>query len=139
MKREREEESLMIPALEQLQARIPQKYELVLAATRRAKQIIRQQQLNAGGEDGERPGKPLTLALHDIAEGRVGVEQLSEPDIIFDDYEEEQQDFFPELERFHRDEPDGALDAVDMDEDDEDEEDLDLDEDLENGDDAPAL
>jgi len=122
----RDEESLMIPTLESLQARIPQKYELVLAATRRAKQIIRQQQLNPAAE-GEKLGKPLTMALHDIADGLVGVEQLNEPDIIFDDYEEEQQDFFPELERFHRDEPDGALDAADDEDDEEDEEDLDLD------------
>lgn len=133
----REEESLMIPPLEDLQARIPQKYELVLAATRRAKQIIRQRQLNSGSEGDEQLGKPLTLALHDIAEGRVGVEQLSEPDILFDDYEEEQQDYLPEIERFHRDdEPEDALDAVDMDEDEDEEDDLEFEDDGELGDDA---
>jgi DNA-directed RNA polymerase omega subunit len=132
----RDEESLMVPPLEDLQARIPQKYELVLAATRRAKQIIRQRQLNASTDD-DTGGKPLTLALHDIAQGRVGVEQLSEPDIIFDDHEEEQQDFFPELERFHReDEPDDALDIAD---DDEDEEDLDLEDELDPEDPDPSL
>jgi DNA-directed RNA polymerase omega subunit len=126
----RDEETLVNPPLQDLLEQIPQKYELVLAATRRAKQILRQQQLNSGGEALDpRFRKPLTLALMDIAEGRVDTQELMQPDVIFDEFEEEQQEFFPELENFNRDEPDEALDALSDGDEDEDDEDEALDED----------
>ena len=121
----REEDSLMVPPLDALQRAIPQKYELVLTATRRAKQLLRQQQMaGAMADDSARSYKPLSVALQEIADGRIGVEQLTQPDILAEDFEEEQQDYFPEIDRFHR-EPDEELDAADdEDEDDEMEEDF---------------
>jgi DNA-directed RNA polymerase omega subunit len=128
----RDEESLVNPPLQDLLEQIPQKYELVLAATRRAKQILRQQQINSGELQDSKFRKPLTLALMDIAQGRVDTSELMQPDVIFDDFEEEQQEFFPELENFNRDEPDAELDGLADSDDDEDEEDEEaLDEDLE--------
>jgi DNA-directed RNA polymerase omega subunit len=128
----RDEESLVNPPLQDLLVQIPQKYELVLAATRRAKQILRQQQINPMEAGDPKYRKPLTLALMDIAAGRVDTAELMQPDVIFDEFEDEQQEFFPELENFNRDEPDEALSMADSDED-EDEDDV-LDDELEDDD-----
>lgn len=101
--KKREEDSLMYPPLEDLLERIPQKYELVLAATRRAKQIIREQRINPLGVDDSRRGrKPLSIALMDIVEGRVDAKALVQPDIEFDELEEEHTELFPEFEGFAR-------------------------------------
>jgi DNA-directed RNA polymerase omega subunit len=82
----RDDDSLMQPALEHLVARIPQKYELVLTATKRAKQIIREQRLNPGAmTEDEKHLKPLSIALRDIAEGKVDKQVLLTPDVEFDD------------------------------------------------------
>jgi DNA-directed RNA polymerase omega subunit len=98
MKRELED-SLMYPPLEELRKRIPQKYELVLVATRRAKQLIREQRLNPGSiAVGDRGKKPLTIALLDIVQGRVDKEALLAPDLELDTFEEEHMDYFPEYE-----------------------------------------
>jgi len=98
-----EEDSLMTPPLEKLLLKIPQKYELVLAATRRAKQIIRELRINPQAMDESRRGrKPLSIALLDIVEGRVDAKSLVAPDIEFDEYEEEAAELFPELESFAR-------------------------------------
>jgi DNA-directed RNA polymerase omega subunit len=98
-----EEDSLMTPPLEKLLLKIPQKYELVLAATRRAKQIIRELRINPQAIDESRRGrKPLSIALLDIVEGRVDAKSLVAPDIEFDEYEEEAAELFPELESFAR-------------------------------------
>jgi len=95
------DDSLLYPALEKLLDRIPQKYELVLTATRRAKQILREQRLNPTGfTDDELRRKPLTIALYDIAEDRVDQQVLAAPDIEFDDLEQEQPDMFPETGEF---------------------------------------
>jgi DNA-directed RNA polymerase omega subunit len=95
----RDENSLMNPPLEQLIARIPQKYELVLAAAKRAKQIIREQRINPMSVSEEQKHiKPLTIALHDIAAGKVDKEVLLTPDIEFDDYVEENE-FGAEFDR----------------------------------------
>ena len=95
------DDSLLYPALEKLLDRIPQKYELVLTATRRAKQILREQRLNPTGfTDDELRRKPLTIALYDIAEDRVDQQVLVAPDIEFDDLEREAPDMFPEGEEF---------------------------------------
>lgn len=98
MKRELEE-SLMYPPLEELRKRIPQKYELVLVATRRAKQLIREQRLNPGTTPlSDRGKKPLTVALIDIVQDRVDKEALLAPDLELDTFEEEHVDYFPEYE-----------------------------------------
>jgi DNA-directed RNA polymerase omega subunit len=92
-----EDQNLMYPPLDRLLERIPQKYELVLTATRRAKQIIREQRLNpAGVSEEDRQIKPLTLALLDIYEERVGSDALLEPDVTFEDGESEEVELFPE-------------------------------------------
>jgi DNA-directed RNA polymerase omega subunit len=98
MKRELED-SLMYPPIEELRARIPHKYELVLVATRRAKQIIREMRQNPNSfSAADHAKKPLTIALHDIAQGKVDKDALLAPDVEFDTFEEEQMDYFPEYE-----------------------------------------
>lgn len=93
------EDSLIQPSLEALQERIPKKYELVLTATRRAKQIIRDMRLNTVGysEDDLRR-KPLSIALNDIVEGRVDASALATPDVNFTDYEEGTSDLFTDID-----------------------------------------
>jgi DNA-directed RNA polymerase omega subunit len=125
------DDSLLYPTLQKLLERIPQKYELVLAATRRAKQILRQQRLNpAGFSEADLHRKPLTIALTDIVEERVDKEALMALDLEFDDIEQEQEDMFPDAEGFGRplsetasedeptDEPADASDDTDDDADD---------------------
>jgi DNA-directed RNA polymerase omega subunit len=91
----RDEDSLMNPPLEELRKRIPHKYELVLAATKRAKQILRQQRINPMSMDDEAKNrKPLSIALMDILSGRVDRDSLTELEPVFDDYIEESSDFF---------------------------------------------
>lgn len=111
MKREHED-SLMYPPLEELRRKIPQKYELVLAATRRAKQIIREQRLNPLGiPSDDKHKKPLSIALGDIVEGKVDKQSLMAPDIVFDEYEEDQLDSFPEFEHMRKDDRDFSAEA----------------------------
>ncbi len=94
----REEDSLMTPALEDLQARIPQKYELVLVATRRAKQLIRQQRLADLGAPVDTSGiKPLSIALRDIAEGRISVDDILAPEFDVDEYHDESTTIYADL------------------------------------------
>jgi DNA-directed RNA polymerase omega subunit len=94
----REEDSLMTPALEDLQARIPQKYELVLVATRRAKQLIRQQRMAGLGVPMESGGmKPLSVALRDIAEGRISVDDILAPEFDVDEYHDETTTIYADL------------------------------------------
>ena len=81
-----EDLSLMNPPLQKLLDKLPQKYEAVLAVTRRAKQIIREQRLNPGAfTEEELKRKPLTVAIHDIVDGRVDQEALMAPDVMFDE------------------------------------------------------
>jgi DNA-directed RNA polymerase omega subunit len=142
----RDEESLMQPPLENLLARIPQKYELVLTATKRAKQIIREQRLNPGALDDSHGLKPLSIALRDIAEGRVDKEVLLTPDVEFDEVGEADE-LQSEIERmgvlpfttrpavdYSEPAPSGSLDDF-ADDDDDDDEDLDL-EDVDTDDEA---
>lgn len=108
----REDDSLIYPSLEKLLERMPQKYELVLAATRRAKQILREQRLNPTvlGEDDKRR-KPLSIALEDILEGRVDQQALVAPDLEFDDVGDERLDMFPDVEELDRPSMEGDEDA----------------------------
>jgi DNA-directed RNA polymerase omega subunit len=124
-----EEDSLVYPPIEKLLEKIPQRYELVLTATRRAKQIIREMRLNpmAYSEE-DRKRKPLNIALMDIIEGRVDQQALMSPDIEFDDLNKQSFDSFSDVEELARplakddDAKDGAeptSDAVDNDDDDD--------------------
>lgn len=106
------EDSLMYPPLEELRKQIPQKYDLVLAATRRAKQIIREHRLNPLGVSAEdKRKKPLSIALADIVEGKVDKQALMVPDIVFDEFEEDQLDNFPEFEHMRKDDRDFSAEA----------------------------
>jgi DNA-directed RNA polymerase subunit omega len=135
----REDDTLMNPPLEDLLARIPQKYELVLTATKRAKQIIREQRLNPAALEEANGIKPLSIALHDIAEGRVDKQVLLTPDIDFDESgdtdelqnEIERMGVLPFTTRpavyYSETTPTASLEDFADDDDDEDDEDLDLD------------
>ncbi len=97
----RDEDSLMYPPIEELLKKIPRKYELVLTATKRAKQIIRQQRLNPlAVEDSERGRKPLSIALNDIIAGKVDEDTLTIPDSFFDEETEDELALFDEPEAF---------------------------------------
>jgi DNA-directed RNA polymerase omega subunit len=111
------DDSLLYPTLEHLLEKIPQKYELVLTATRRAKQILREQRLNpaAFSEDDLRR-KPLSIALTDIVEGRIDKQALMSFDLEFDDLEQEQLDMFPDAEGFGVSGADSSTDGGDLDE-----------------------
>ena len=94
----REDDSLMTPALEDLMARIPQKYELVLVATRRAKQLIRQQRMAELGAPVEGSSiKPLSVALRDIADGKISVDDILAPEFDVDDYQDESAAIYTDL------------------------------------------
>ncbi|MCH7472396.1 DNA-directed RNA polymerase subunit omega [bacterium] len=134
----REEESLINPPLEDLIARIPDKYELVLLATRRAKQIIRERRLSQMGERGStKQRKPLSIALEEIAAGKLELQALMAPDIEFDKFEGQPVDQFDELVagvqlpavkgKGLMDEPDEGA-SVDLDEENDEENDEKLDE-----------
>lgn len=97
----RDEDSLMYPPIEELLKKIEHKYELVLTATKRAKQIIRQHRLNPlAVEESERGRKPLSIALNDILEGKVDKESLTVPDSFFDEETEDELAMFDEPEAF---------------------------------------
>jgi DNA-directed RNA polymerase omega subunit len=94
----REEDSLMTPTLEDLQECIPQKYELVLVATRRAKQLIRQQRMAGLGAPVDPSGfKPLSIALRDIIEGRITADDVLAPEFDVDEYHDETTTIYTDL------------------------------------------
>ena len=96
-----DDQSLMNPPMQELLEKLPQKYEAVLAVTRRAKQIIREQRLNPGAyTEEELHRKPLTVAINDIIDGRVDKESLMAPDLMFDDIEAEAETLFIDEDRF---------------------------------------
>ena len=106
------EDSLIYPSLEKLLEKMPQKYELVLAATRRAKQILREQRLNPAALDMDaKRRKPLSIALEDIIEGRVDQQALVQPDLEFDDLGDEHLDMFPDVEGVERPKAEGDKEA----------------------------
>lgn len=94
-KHSKEKETLLYPLMEDLQKHVPSKYELVLLASLRAKQIIYKARRGVNPE-GELPEealeedskiKPLTQALVEIAEGKLERDKLY---------------LFEYLESFHR-------------------------------------
>jgi len=111
------DDSLLYPTLEHLLEKIPQKYELVLTATRRAKQILREQRLNpAAFNDDDLRRKPLSIALTDIVEGRIDKQALMTFDLEFDDLEHEKIDMFPDTEGFGLPKSDSSTEDQEIDE-----------------------
>ena len=94
----RDEDSLMFPPLEKLLEKIPDKYALVLTATKRAKQIILQHRLNPGSDDAQSQRKPLSIALQDIADGVVDQTALQTPEVFLEDYFEDEGPSYPEID-----------------------------------------
>ncbi|OPX23696.1 MAG: DNA-directed RNA polymerase subunit omega [Planctomycetales bacterium 4484_113] len=79
-----ERDTLLYPLLEDLLQRIPSKFEVVVLASLRAREIMRKQKLGASF-DGELDAdvvseqetlKPLSRALADIAEGKLDREKM---------------------------------------------------------------
>ena len=62
-----EKKGMIYPAMSKLNARVPNRYMLVDVVARRARQIARQ------AEDlGEKLDvKPVTLAIHEVADGKI--------------------------------------------------------------------
>lgn len=62
---------MFYPPVDELMKRVDSKYTLVVTAAKRAREIT------DGKTYAEDPGslKPVTLALHEIAEGRIGYER----------------------------------------------------------------
>lgn len=130
MKKGTGEDTLMYPPLEELQEHIPQKYELVLAATRRAKQIIREFRLNPVNAEltyGNR--KPLSIALTEIMSGKLDMTELLRPDFDFDQPGDE-QDMFADMPMRQFDVTDGEGELILQDGEVEKDEDDDLDIDM---------
>lgn len=118
-----EDKSLMNPPMQKLLDKIPQKYEAVLAVTRRAKQIIREQRLNpAAFTEEELKRKPLSIALDDIIDGNVDQEALMAPDLAADELETRPETLFIENEAYPAKskaaEPEPVVPVVDADIDD---------------------
>jgi DNA-directed RNA polymerase omega subunit len=143
----RDDGSLMYPPLEALVDRIPQKYELVLTATKRAKQLIIEMRHNPGLFNAEQSRtKPLTLALQEIAAGTIDKDQLLAAEIDFTDPDPE-ADFGTDFERYeapHYERPvERVAEAVDLtvdfgDDDEEDEDDGSWEDGFTDDDDAEA-
>ena len=93
----RDEESLMYPPMEVLLDKIPDKYALVLTATKRAKHIILQKRLNPNAEGMQDDRKPLSIALKEIAEGVVNQSDLDLPELLMDDYVDDELPVYTDL------------------------------------------
>lgn len=119
----RDDGSLMFPPVEELVEKIPQKYELVLTATKRAKQLIIEMRHNPGLFSNEQlRTKPITLALHEIVSGAVDTQALMAAEIDFTDPDPDNE-FHSELDRYERPsfgerQPQGFTETVDMGDDD---------------------
>lgn len=94
----RDEDSLMYPPLEELLEKIPDKYALVLTATKRAKHIIMQNRLNPSTAMVDLDSrKPLSIALRDISEGVVDQSALDLPEPLLDDYVDDEMPVYVDL------------------------------------------
>jgi len=94
----RDETSLMYPPIEDLLEKIPDKYALVLTATKRAKHIIMQNRLNPTVSDELRDDrKPLSIALQEIADGVVDSSNLDLPEPLLDDYVDDEMPVYVDL------------------------------------------
>lgn len=79
--------SLTQPSLERLLNKVPSKYELVLLASRRARQIKRELDMRPEKTKDFEFNKPLTTALFEIVEGKITSEDLKYVD-LFEEPEE---------------------------------------------------
>ncbi len=94
----RDEDSLMYPPMEDLLKKIPDKYALVLTATKRAKHIIMQNRLNpTSPESLQDDRKPLSIALREIADGVVDRSDLDLPEPLLDDYIDDEMPVYVDL------------------------------------------
>ncbi|HHY36264.1 MAG TPA: DNA-directed RNA polymerase subunit omega [Firmicutes bacterium] len=59
---------MMEPSFDELLKRVDSKYTLVVAAAKRARQLLKNG--NSSGDDGRAP-KPVTIALQEIAAGKL--------------------------------------------------------------------
>jgi DNA-directed RNA polymerase subunit omega len=80
--KKRKKASLTQPSLERLLEKVPSKYELVLLASRRARQIKREVDLRPERIRDFEFTKPLTQALFEIVEGKVTAEDLKYVDLL---------------------------------------------------------
>ena len=79
-----EQDTLMYPLMEDLLKKIPSKFEVVVLASLRARQIIQKQrqglsferELDAEATLGEDVRKPLSRALAEIAEGKLDKDKM---------------------------------------------------------------
>lgn len=94
----RDEDSLMYPPLEDLLKKIPDKYALVLTATKRAKHIIMQNRLNPTLlEQSPDTRKPLSIALREIADGLLDQSDLDIPESLLDDYMDDEMPVYVDM------------------------------------------
>ncbi len=82
--KKRKKASLTQPSLEKLLEKVPSKYELVLLASRRARQIKREIDIRPDRIKDVEFAKPLTQALYEIVEGKVTAEDLKYVDLLDD-------------------------------------------------------
>ena len=109
--------SLTQPSLEKLLARIPSKYELVLLASKRARQIKREVDLRPERAKEFEFTKPLTTALFEIAQGRITAEDLKYVD-LFEEGDERREPRLPAEEvskRFFEVDDTGEIDLTEED------------------------
>lgn len=74
--------SLTQPSLEKLLEKVPSKYELVLLAARRARQIKREVDFRPERQREFEFTKPLTTALFEIVDGKITAEDLKYVDLF---------------------------------------------------------
>jgi DNA-directed RNA polymerase omega subunit len=80
--KKRRKANLTQPSLERLLEKVPSKYELVLLASRRARQIKREIDFRPERARDFEFTKPLTTALFEIVEGKVTAEDLKYVDLL---------------------------------------------------------
>ncbi|BAS27434.1 DNA-directed RNA polymerase subunit omega [Limnochorda pilosa] len=61
------------PNLEEIKDKLPSRYALVVAAARRARQVLDGDPPRAGVFDGKIRPKPVTVALHEIAGDKLEI------------------------------------------------------------------
>jgi len=93
--KKRRKASLTQPSLERLLGKVPSKYELVLLASKRARQIKREIDFRPERAREYEFTKPLTTALFEIVEGRVTAEDLKYVDLLADTETDESGGFVP--------------------------------------------
>ena len=71
---------MLYPAMNKLTANVPNRYLLVNVVARRARQIAQ----TAEDADQKMDEKPVTLAIHEVAEGKVSV---AAADVVIDNVE----------------------------------------------------